>query len=146
MTACGVGMVEHGGVRSLEIMLGSMEPGRVFTRGERIRSGRGRTLQHWAGRLAAKQAVIRLIGVPATEEWMHQAEVAPAPTPLCRGDHRCFHGHPPALIMGPDLEIEAALAGVRDVALSITHTDTTALAVAVAELRAPALTGEGWPS
>lgn len=135
MRNCGVAMIDFGGMSTPEQMLGRMDPDRVFTRGERLRSRQGVTLQHWAGRLAAKQAVLRLIGVPVTEEWLYQAEVVPAPSPLCRSDHRCLHGHPPRVVLGPDLELAAMSEGCEAVTVSITHSDSTSLAVATPSRR-----------
>lgn len=135
MHSCGVAMIDFGGFHTPEQMLGRMDPDRVFTRVETLRSRQGVTLQHWAGRLAAKHAVLRLLGLPVTEEWLFQAEVVPSPSSLCRSDHRCLHGHPPRVVLGPDLELAVMADGCDAVVVSITHSDTTSLAVAVPSRR-----------
>ena len=132
METCGIALIEHREYGSTEEMLGRMRIDEVFTREEQIRSGRGSSLQHWAGRLAAKQAVLRLIGVPTTASWMQQAQVLPAPTRNCEANHKCMHGHPPSVVFGPELELAAVLVGIRGAEVSITHTERTAMAIALA--------------
>lgn len=107
----------------------------VFTRAERLRSGAGRTLQHWAGRLAAKYAVLRLLDVPATARHLGAVEVLPRPTPLCSRTAACLHGHPPGVRLsgalgtreGPDTRIR----------VSVSHTADLAFAVALVSARLP---------
>lgn len=106
----------------------------VYTRSERLRSGAGRTLQHWAGRLAAKHAVLRLLDVAPTAGHLRGTEVLPRPAATCRRDAGCAHGHPPAVRLGGEL---ARLAGGRQIRISISHTGDRALAVALVSARLP---------
>ncbi|MEW9555569.1 hypothetical protein [Nonomuraea sp. NPDC050783] len=108
---------------------GRVPLGDVFTVAERVRSARGRTLQHWAGRLAGKRAVLRLLGLPATPGRLGLVEVLPRPTRACRGDAACLDGHPPAVRLTGEL---AGLAGAGEhIRLSLSHTAAHALAVAL---------------
>ncbi|WP_033438563.1 4'-phosphopantetheinyl transferase [Saccharothrix sp. NRRL B-16314] len=101
----------------------------VFTRAERLRSGAGRTLQHWAGRLAAKYAVLRLLDVPETAETLGAVEILPRPTPLCSRTAACLHGHPPGVRLSGDLSVhEAPDTRIR---VSVSHTADLAFAVAL---------------
>ncbi|KID30438.1 4'-phosphopantetheinyl transferase [Prauserella rugosa] len=101
----------------------------VFTRAERLRSGRGRTVQHWAGRLAAKYAVLRLLGVPVGEQALGAVEVLPRPSPMCRRTAACAHGHPPAVRLTGVLRDRVAPG--RRVGVSISHGSGIAVAVAL---------------
>jgi holo-[acyl-carrier protein] synthase len=101
----------------------------VFTRAERLRSGAGRTLQHWAGRLAAKYAVLRLLDVPATADHLGAVEILPRPTPLCHRTAACLHGHPPGVRLSGGLgPCESQDARIR---VSVSHTADLAFAVAL---------------
>ncbi|KOV86305.1 phosphopantetheinyl transferase [Nocardia sp. NRRL S-836] len=105
----------------------------VFTRAERLRSGAGRTLQHWAGRLAAKYAVLRLLDEPVTAEHLGAVEVLPLPAPLCGRTAACLHGHPPGVRLTGALDGREA-PGTR-VRVSVSHTADLAFAVAVTAAR-----------
>lgn len=107
----------------------------VFTRAERIRSGAGRTLQHWAGRLAAKYAVLRLLGVDATPDRLSAVEVLPAPTPQCPRTAACLDGHPPGVTLGPALR--AMVDDDTVVRVSLSHAAGIAVAVALAAAPLP---------
>ncbi|APU13227.1 MULTISPECIES: hypothetical protein [Actinoalloteichus] len=109
----------------------------VFTRAERLRSGAGRTLEHWAGRLAAKYAVLRLLAVAETAEHLGQAEVLPQPSPMCAATAACLHGHPPRVRLSGDLARRAAERGGEQIRVSISHTRDTALSVAIASAPLP---------
>ncbi|AOS61969.1 holo-ACP synthase [Actinoalloteichus hymeniacidonis] len=109
----------------------------VFTRAERLRSGAGRTLQHWAGRLAAKHAVLRLLAVEESAEHLGQVEVLPQPSPMCAANTACLHGHPPGVRFGGDLARRVAERGDEQIRVSISHTQDTALSVAIASARLP---------
>jgi phosphopantetheinyl transferase (holo-ACP synthase) len=101
----------------------------VFTRAERLRSGAGRTLQHWAGRLAAKYAVLRLLNVPETAESLGAVEILPRPTALCGRTAACLHGHPPGVrLFG---ELGAHEAPDTRIRVSVSHTADLAFAVAL---------------
>ncbi|MFI7679281.1 phosphopantetheinyl transferase [Actinophytocola sp. NPDC049390] len=107
----------------------------VFTRAERLRSGGGRTLQHWAGRLAAKYAVLQLLDVPADAPALGAVEVLPEVTSLCARNAACLHGHPPGVRLGAEL---AGRAGDDTrVRVSVSHNADLAVAVALASARLP---------
>lgn len=107
----------------------------VFTRAERLRSGAGRTLQHWAGRLAAKYAVLRLLDVPATAKWLGAVEILPQPTPQCGRTAACLHGHPPGVRLSGALGAhEGADTRIR---VSVSHTADLAFAAALRSARLP---------
>jgi holo-[acyl-carrier protein] synthase len=131
----GSAVVGYAGLTRPQELVGAMPLEEVFTPAERVRSAGGRTLQHWAGRLAAKQAVLRLLGVPSTAERLGQVEVLPQPTPACRGDAGCLDGHPPAV------RLTGRLAGLdgpgMSIRVSLSHTSQRALAVALRAARLP---------
>ncbi|WP_245651687.1 phosphopantetheinyl transferase [Streptosporangium amethystogenes] len=135
MSRWGCAMVSFAGLSRPKELLGEMRLEQVYTRPERLRSGTGRTLQHWAGRLAAKRAVLRLLDVAETAERLGQAEVLPRPTPLCSRSAVCLHGHPPGVRLSGAL---ADAAGDRErIRISISHTAACALAVALLSARLP---------
>lgn len=94
---------------------------RLFTDGERAAGARRRDpAQRLAARFAAKEAVMKALGVGLGAFRFHDVEVVNAPS-----------GKPELVLRGK----AAALAesqGVSDWRLSLTHTDQTAHAVAVA--------------
>ena len=94
---------------------------RLFTAGERAAGARRRDpAQRLAARFAAKEAVMKALGVGLGAFAFHDVEVVNAAS-----------GKPELVLRGK----AAALAGERGVAgwmLSLTHTDKTAHAVAVA--------------
>ena len=94
---------------------------RLFTDGERAAGARRRDpAQRLAARFAAKEAVMKALGVGLGAFAFHEVEVVNAPS-----------GKPGLVLRGK----AAALAheqGVRGWELSLTHTDRTAHAVAVA--------------
>ncbi|WP_277209533.1 hypothetical protein [Isoptericola croceus] len=136
MKEWGSGVVGFAGLCSPSQLVAPLSPGQVFTRAERLRSGTGRTLEHWAGRLAAKHAVLSLLEVPDRQRWLVEVEVLPRPTPICRRTEACLHGHPPRALLG-----EALRAGRLDpeavVRVSISHTAELALAVAAVTASLP---------
>ena len=94
---------------------------RLFTDGERAAGARRRDpAQRLAARFAAKEAVMKALGVGLGAFAFHDVEVVNAPS-----------GQPELILRGK----AAALADLRGVSawqLSLTHTDMTAHAVAVA--------------
>ncbi|MDG4765626.1 hypothetical protein O7632_16190 [Solwaraspora sp. WMMD406] len=131
VTRWGCAVVDFGGLTRPQQLIDGMDLHEVYTRGERIRSGAGRGLRHWAGRLAAKRAVLDVLGVTAGAAHLGQAEVLPRPTALCDRSARCQHGHPPAVRLHGMLADRARRRGIEQIRLSITHTADTALAVAL---------------
>lgn len=135
MNRWGSAMVGFAGLSRPQELVGDMRLEEVYTAAERLRSGYGRTLQHWAGRLAGKYAVLRLLGVSPTAEHLGQAEVLPRPTPMCSRSAVCLHGHPPGVRLSGAL---ADAAGDRErIRISISHTAACALAVALVSARLP---------
>ncbi|MFI0424807.1 phosphopantetheinyl transferase [Spongiactinospora sp. 9N601] len=134
MNRWGFAQVGFAGLTRPQELVADLRLEEVYTRPERLRSGAGRTLQHWAGRLAAKHAVLRLLDVAPTAEHLRGAEVLPRPAANCRRDAGCAHGHPPAVRLVGDL---AKLAAEREIRISISHTGDRALAVALISARLP---------
>ncbi|MFB9534244.1 phosphopantetheinyl transferase [Nonomuraea roseola] len=145
MKRWGSAIVGHAGLTSPRELVGDMPLEVVYTRAERLRSAGGRTLQHWAGRLAAKRAVLRLLGLPPTPERLGQVEILPLPTTACRASSACLDGHPPAVRLHGDLAAlpscpagpAAPDGGAGWIRVSISHTDVRAMALAVRTRRLP---------
>lgn len=115
-------------------------PAVAFTRAERSRSAVGSTVQHWAGRLAAKRAVLRLLGLDQTEDALGSVEILPRPAVTCRRSAECRHGHPPAATLTGRVDRQARRAGLTGIEVSISHDSGVAAAVAFAIPTPPALT------
>lgn len=96
-------------------------------RSERIASA-GAGDEHVAGRVAAKRAVLDLLGLEPGPAQLADVEVLPRPGPLCRRSAECLHGHPPGVTLHGALALRFAGLGVR---VSISHTRSVAVAVAV---------------
>ena len=79
----GSAAVGYAGLTRPVELLGGMRVADVYTAAERVRSTAG-TLEHWAGRLAGKRAVLRLLGLPPTAGHLGQVEILPRPSPACR--------------------------------------------------------------
>lgn len=135
MNGWGSAAVAFGGLTAPWQLVDPMPLEAVFTRAERLRSGAGRTLQHWAGRLAAKHAVLRLLEEPATPANLGAVEVLPRPTPLCHRTAACLHGHPPAVRLTGALDGREA--GGTRIRVSVSHTADLAFAVALSAARLP---------
>ncbi len=94
---------------------------RVFTAGEQAAGARRRDpAQRLAARFAAKEAVMKALGVGLGAFKFHDVEVVNAPS-----------GKPELVLRGRAAELAREL-GVSAWQLSLTHTDRTAHAVAVA--------------
>ncbi|MBV8980685.1 MAG: holo-ACP synthase [Acidimicrobiia bacterium] len=94
---------------------------RVFTDGERAAGARRRDpAERLAARFAAKEAVMKALGVGLGAFKFHDVEVVNAPS-----------GKPSLVLRGRAAAL-AAEQGVESWQLSLTHTDRTAQAVAVA--------------
>src|SRR5438874_7290129 len=94
---------------------------RLFTDGERAAGARRRDpAQRLAARFAAKEAVMKALGVGLGAFRFHDVEVVNAPS-----------GKPELVLRGRAAALANEL-GVRGWELSLTHTDRTAHAVAVA--------------
>ncbi len=96
---------------------------KLFTDGERAYCrGRGKPEQHFAVRFAAKEAVLKAMGVPrnAGLEWQH-FEIVSGP------------GGAPSLVLTLAAKAAADRLGVTRVHLTLTHTADTAAAFVVLE-------------
>ncbi|GAA4536430.1 MULTISPECIES: phosphopantetheinyl transferase [Nonomuraea] len=133
MKRWGGAAVGYAGLRRPVELLDGMRVEDVFTSAERVRSS-GRTLDHWAGRLAGKRAVLRLLGLPPTATHLGQVEILPLPTPACQAGATCLDGHPPAVHLHADLARRTDPRGIR---VSISHTGSHALAVALSSPHLP---------
>ncbi|MFI7448389.1 phosphopantetheinyl transferase [Nonomuraea sp. NPDC049714] len=134
MNRWGSAAVAYTGLTRPVELLGGLRVADVFTPAERVRSTAG-TLEHWAGRLAGKRAVLRLLGLPPTAGHLGRVEILPHPTPACRGDAACLDGHPPAVHLSGAPATRAD--PHRHIRVSITHTRDHALAVALASALLP---------
>lgn len=141
MTSWGSAAVPFDGVRGPAALVAPMPVERVFTRAERLHSGKGRTLQHWAGRLAAKYAVLQLLTVQADERSLGEVEILPRPSPICGRGAACLNGHPPAVQLRGTLWTRVR--PERRVGVSISHAASLAVAVALESARLP---GDGDPT
>ncbi len=128
MSQWGSATVGFRGLSAPEQLVAPMRLDSVYTREERLRSRTGRTLQHWAGRLAAKRAVLRLLGTPVTAEWLGRVEVLPQPSAMCERSSACLHGHPPRVSLRGPLGAHARTE--TRIRVSISHTADLAVAVA----------------
>lgn len=94
---------------------------RIFSEAERAYCrSRGQPVLHFAARFAAKEALLKALGVPSGLSW-HELEV------------RSRSGGAPTLSLSGEAAAAAARLGVARLHLSLTHTDETAGAVVVAE-------------
>jgi holo-[acyl-carrier protein] synthase len=94
---------------------------RLFTDGERAYCrARAHAGQHFAARFAAKEALLKALGVPEGLRW-HELEVVSG------------EGGAPAFRLSGNAAAAAARAGVRRLHLSLTHADDSAVAFVVAE-------------
>ena len=99
---------------------------RLFTPGEReYAERRGDPLERYAVRFAAKEAVLKALGVGLGAASWHEIEV-----------ERDDDGVPSVHLTGRAAELAAA-AGVGEWAISLTHGDSAALAIAIALAPAP---------
>jgi holo-[acyl-carrier protein] synthase len=94
---------------------------RLFTDGERAYCrARAKAAQHFAARFAAKEALLKALGVPEGLRW-HELEV------VNDGDGA------PSFRLSGNAAAAATRLGVRKLHLSITHADDSAMAFVVAE-------------
>jgi holo-[acyl-carrier protein] synthase len=112
---CPVGRME----RALSRNGGRFEE-RVFTLAEReYCKGRGLPAEHYAARFAAKEALLKALGVPAGLSW-HELEIESV-------------GGAPRLVLRGEAQRAAERLGVGRLHLSLTHAGDMAAAVVVAE-------------
>lgn len=108
--------------RALERHGGRFEA-RVFTAEERAACrGRGQPAQHFAARFAAKEALLKALGVPPGLSW-HELEVVSAASGA------------PMLRLSGEAQAAAGRLGVTDLHLSLSHAGDMAAAVVIAERR-----------
>ncbi len=95
---------------------------KLFTDGERAYCrARARPAEHFAARFAAKEAVLKALGVPDGLQW-HELEVVSPPA-----------GGAPSLRLGGEAARAAERRGVARVHLSLSHAGGQATAVVIAE-------------
>lgn len=100
----------------------------VFTADERRHCVQGgRSLHHWAGRLAAKRAVLAVLDIAESGRALRAAEIVPGPHERATVEpHLCRLGH------RPTVHLDARVIPTAEtVELSISHTDGVAVAIAV---------------
>src|SRR5437870_7232151 len=98
---------------------------RVFTEAERAYCrSRGQPAEHFAARFAAKEALLKALGVPAGLSW-HELEVESGPDGA------------PRLLLHGEAGRAAAVRGADVLHLSLSHSGDMAAAVVVAERRRP---------
>lgn len=106
--------------RALERHEGRFEA-KVFTQAERAYCrARAQPALHFAARFAAKEALLKALGVPPGLSW-HELAIDSGP------------GGAPSFSLGGEAAAAAARLGATRLHLSMTHTDETAAAVVVAE-------------
>jgi holo-[acyl-carrier protein] synthase len=94
---------------------------RVFTAGERVYAAdRARAAEHLAARFAAKEAVLKALGVPSGLSWQEMEVVSRPRTP-------------PALRLSGRAEAAARALGVVRIHLSLSHAAELACAVVILE-------------
>ncbi len=94
---------------------------RLFTDGERAYCrARAESAQHFAARFAAKEALLKALGVPEGLRW-HELEVVNE------------RGGAPRFRLSGNAAAAAAALGVRTLHLTLTHADDSAVAFVVAE-------------
>ena len=128
----GIDMVECRRVRELIDRYGQRFLARVFTPAElEYCCGRKRQVEHLAGRFAAKEAVLKVLGTGwrGGISWT-DVEV--------RNDS---FGRPSVRLAGPCRRI-ADECGLADILISITHTDTHAIASAIGRGASPSVAPE----
>ena len=110
-----------------------------WTPAERVVAA-GRGPAHGAGRLAAKMAVLDLLGLAPDHSALAEVEVLPQRTARCSGGPACPLGHPPGVRLRDGLA--RRFPGV-SVSASISHSTTLAVAVATHDAAPPTATGPG---
>lgn len=119
----GVDIAEVARIRELIAKSGERFLARVFTDGERAYcEARGRPEESYAARFAAKEAVMKALGTG----W--SGGVTFQDTDVVRGA-----SGPPEVVLSGKLRERADELGVRRVHLSLSHTDTQAIAFVIAE-------------
>lgn len=125
--------VAYAEATDVSALLDGADPDEVFSPAERVHcAAGGRSLHRWAGRLAAKRAVLGLVELPGNVEHLRSVVVVPGPhecpdptVALCRMGHR-----PVVHLHGP---VDAAWQrrGAAPLVLSISHDGGLAVAVAI---------------
>ena len=119
----GVDLVEVDRIRAALERHGDRFANRIFTQGEQSQAGNGPLrVQFFAGRFAAKEAVMKALGVGwgRYAGWL-DIEVVRAP------------GRRPELVLAGSAARRAATMGITRLHLALTHTAETALAHVIAE-------------
>ncbi|HZQ27696.1 MAG TPA: hypothetical protein VFA94_08355 [Acidimicrobiales bacterium] len=121
--------VPYEGVDSVEDLVAPLTAAEVFTEAERRHCAARPSLERWAGRLAAKRAVLASLGDRAAP--LREVEVIPGPHEGEALPHLCALGHRPVVRLSGSAAATAARLHVAGVELSISHGDGMAVALAV---------------
>ena len=108
-----------------------------FTPVERAYSGARRGLEGFAGRLAAKQAVAQVLGVPPDDHGLlRKIQIIPRPRHKCRNPALCQRGHPPAVVLEPGSNLGDS-GSLLWIDVSVSHEREHAFAAALAVFAVP---------
>jgi phosphopantetheinyl transferase (holo-ACP synthase) len=111
-------------VSSLDELLGGRPVDEVFSQRERRLLAGERRLFRWAGRLAAKLAVLELLGEVSLDGVppLHQIEIVPERAGRCFDPGRCARGHRPIVELpagAGDGRLDVSISHERDVAVAL---------------------------
>lgn len=121
-------LVRYGPRDGIEEIIAPREVKETFSAHERRLCRARARVDSWAGRFAAKLAVLRALELDERDVRLSEMEIVPRPWRACRDPIRCRMGHPPAVRLSPRLEsITSSGFGV---AVSISHDRGCALATA----------------
>jgi holo-[acyl-carrier protein] synthase len=121
--------VPYGDIHSLDDLVAPARPDDVFTAAERRHCAASSSLARWAGRLAAKRAVLQCLGLsPDTDH--RDVEVVPGPHEGQALPHLCALGHRPVAHLHGAAADACGVLGLSGVDLSISHDGGLAVALA----------------
>jgi phosphopantetheinyl transferase (holo-ACP synthase) len=120
--------VPYADVPSVDDLVAPLNCDDVFTAAERRHCTARASLERWAGRLAAKRAVLACLGL---DGHLAEVEVVPGPHEGQALPHLCERGHRPVVRLSGAAEAARLRLGLDGVELSISHADGLAAAVAV---------------
>jgi holo-[acyl-carrier protein] synthase len=121
--------VSYGDVGSLDDLPAPLAPDDVFTAAERRYCAASSTLARWAGRLAAKRAVLDALDGPPGASLL-DVEVLPGPHEGQAVPHLCELGHRPVAHLGGAARDACERLGWLGVDVSISHDGGLAVAIA----------------
>jgi phosphopantetheinyl transferase (holo-ACP synthase) len=128
VAAVELAFVPYDGMASVHELVAPLAADDVYTDAERRHCAARQSLERWAGRLAAKRAVLACLGEPALSPL--EVEVVPGPHEGEALPHLCELGHRPVVRLSGSAAAAATRLGIADVELSISHADGMAVALA----------------